>query len=111
MKRFSLLLISAALGAALLASGPAEARGGGFGGGHGGGIGGGHLGAANTVHGGMVTGRSAAVGGIHPGGYHGRNFRRFGYPYGYDPGLSSPYAFGCNPYSMYGCAYPYTYPY
>jgi hypothetical protein len=40
MKRFGVLLASAALGAAVAASGPALA----FGGGHGGGFGGGHMG-------------------------------------------------------------------
>ncbi|MFZ3326257.1 MAG: hypothetical protein WA231_10320, partial [Methylocella sp.] len=63
MKRFGVLLGSAALGAALAASGPALAfhGGGGFGGGHfgGGGFGGGHFGGGG-FGGHMFSGRSMA---------------------------------------------------
>ena len=58
MKRFGVLLASAALGAAVAATGPALA----FGGGHGGGFGGGHMGGG--------------FGGPHMGGGHmGGGFR------------------------------------
>jgi hypothetical protein len=112
MKRSGVLIATAALGAALLASVPAEARGGGGhggGGGHAGGSGGGHIGGAGVSHGGMFAGRSAAVGGVNRGGFTGRhgNFRRFGYPYGYGLGWGNSYWYGCNPYYGYSCAYPY----
>jgi hypothetical protein len=98
MKRSGVLIATAALGAALLASVPAEARGGG-----------GHIGGAGVSHGGMFAGRSAAVGGVNRGGFTGRhgNFRRFGYPYGYGLGWGNSYWYGCNPYYGYSCAYPY----
>src|SRR6202040_1033982 len=72
MKRFGVLLASAALGAALAAGGPALA----FGGGHGGGFGGGHMGGGfgggfhgGGFGGGGFGGRSTAMGGFN---------RRFG---------------------------------
>jgi hypothetical protein len=76
MKRFGVLLASAALGAAVAATGPALA----FGGGHGGGFGGGHMGGgfAGSFHGGGgFGGRSMAMGGFNRGlGFnHGCNSR------------------------------------
>jgi hypothetical protein len=110
MKRFGVLLASATLGAALLASGPAMAMGGSFGGGHGGfggghgGFGGGHMGGGfggshmgggwGGGHMGGFAGRSVAMGGGgwghngwgHNGwGHHGwgrNNYGRYGYGYG-----------------------------
>ncbi len=71
MKRFGVLLASAALGAAVAASGPALAfgggHGGGFGGGHGDGFGGGHMG-------GGFGGRSTAMGGFNRGFGFNRSF-------------------------------------
>src|SRR5580692_12794280 len=74
MKRFGVLLASAALGAAVAATGPALAfgggPGGGFGGGHmGGGFGGGHMGGG---FGGGHTG-GGAVGGFNRGIFAGRS--------------------------------------
>ena len=68
MRRFGILLASAALGAAVAASGPALA----FGGGHGGGFGGGHMGGGfgGGFHGGGFGGfggRSMAMGGFNRG--------------------------------------------
>jgi hypothetical protein len=77
MKRFGVLLASAALGAAVAATGPALA----FGGGHGGRFGGGHMGGgfAGSFHGGGggFGGRSMAMGGFNRGfGFnHGCNSR------------------------------------
>jgi hypothetical protein len=80
MRRFGVLISTAALGAALVASGPALAfggghgGGGGFGGGHGGGFGGGHFGGFGGGHfggfGGFnrgFVGRSVATGGFNRG--------------------------------------------
>jgi hypothetical protein len=82
MKRFGVLLASAALGAALATSGPALAFGGGHGGGfgggghgfgggggfHGGGFGGGfHGGGFGGGH--MLAGRSMAMGAFGRGGW------------------------------------------
>jgi len=73
MKRFGALLATAALGTAVVASGPTLARGGG-GGGHMGGFGGGG-------HFGGFGGRSAAMGGFNRGfGFH----RGFGFNRGFD---------------------------
>src|SRR5580704_7763389 len=66
MKRFGVLLALAALGAAVAASGPALA----FGGGHGGGFGGGHGGGG--VGGGFHGGGFG--GGFHGGGFGGGGF-------------------------------------
>src|SRR6202048_642832 len=74
MKRFGVLLASAARGAAVAASGPALAfgggHGGGFGGGHGGGFGGGHMGGG--FGGGHMGG--GCGGGFHGGGFGGGGF-------------------------------------
>src|SRR5437660_1605644 len=78
MKRFGVLLASAALGAAVAASGPALA----FGGGHGGGFGGGHMGGG--FGGGHMGG---GFGGGHMGGGGGWDW---GYPYDY-----AAYGNGC----------------
>jgi hypothetical protein len=70
MKRFGVLLASAALGAAVAATGPALA----FGGGHGGGFGGGHVGGgfgAGHMGGGFGGGH---MGGGFGGGFHGGGF-------------------------------------
>ena len=77
MKRFGVLLPSAALGAAVAASGPALA----FGGGHGGGFGGGHMGGGcgggfhgGGLGGGGFGGRSTAMGGFNRGFGFNRSF-------------------------------------
>jgi hypothetical protein len=80
MRHFGVFLASAALGVALVAGGPALARGG-FGGGgfHGGGFGGAHFGGfgGGRFGGPMLAGRSVAVGGFNRGfGFnHGFNSR------------------------------------
>ena len=86
MKRFGVLLASAALGAAVAASDPALAfgggHGGGFGGGHmGGGFGGGHMGGGfgggfhgGGFGGGGFGGRSMAMGGFNRGFGFNRSF-------------------------------------
>ena len=79
MKRFGVLLASAALGAAVAASGPALA----FGGGHGGGFGGGFHGGG--FGGGGFGGRSMAVGGFD----HGVGFNRGS---GFNHGFNSRFA-------------------
>ena len=105
MKRFGVLLASAALGAAVAASGPALAfvggHGGGFGGGHmgggfgggfhGGGFGGGHFGgfggrsmAMGGFNRGMFAGRSVATGGFDRGLGFNRGFNRFGFNRGFN---------------------------
>jgi hypothetical protein len=117
MKRFGVLLASAALGAAVAASGPALAFGGGhdggFGGGfHGGGFGGGHfggfggrsmaMGGFNRGFGfnqsfagsnrGMFAGRSVAMGGFDRGLGFNRGFNRFGFNRGFNRGFNSRFA-------------------
>ena len=71
MKRFTVLLASASLGAVLAASGPAFARMGG-GGGHMGGFGGGRMGGFGGGH--MFAGRSMAMGGFNRGSGFNRGF-------------------------------------
>ena len=110
MKRLGVLMAAAALGAALLASGPAEARwgGGGF---HGGGWGG-HGFAGGWGHGGWGRG----YGGWGYGGWglaglglglglagldYGSDYPYYGYGYGY-PGYASGYS-----YPGYASGYSY----
>jgi hypothetical protein len=111
MKRFGVLMSTAALGAALVASAPAWARGGG----HGGGFGGGHMGGFGGGH--MFAGRSMAMGGFNRGFNHGfrrGGFGRFGgwgwggwgYPYADCGYWGSDY---CG-YGYPGYAYGYGYP-
>jgi hypothetical protein len=129
MKRSGVLVATAVLGAALVASEPAAAfgRGGGGGGFHGG-FGGGFRGGFGGFRGGfggpIFAGRSAFVGfnrGAFADPRFGRfgGFGRYGYPYyagwgrgwgwGGGWGWGWPYwGYGayCNPYYGYGC-YPY----
>jgi hypothetical protein len=89
MKRFGVLLASAALGAALTASGHAAAMGGSFGGGHmGGGFGGGHMGGG--FGGGHMGG---GFGGGHMGGgFGGRNMAVGGFHRGFNRGFDHRFA-------------------
>jgi hypothetical protein len=116
MKRFGVLLASAALGAALAASGPAFARGGG-GGGHGGGGGGGHMGGGfggggfggfrgggfGGFHGPMFAGRSVAMSGINRG-FNNRfgRFDHFRNRFGFFPGFAGGWDYG---YPYADCGY------
>ncbi len=99
MRRFGVLLASAALGAALAASGPAWAQmsvgggghgGGSFGGGHmgggfgGGGFGGGHMGGG--FGGGGFGGRSMAIGGFNRG-FAGQSVAMGGFNRGFNRGM------------------------
>src|ERR1700731_4713415 len=89
MKRFGVLLASAALGAVIGASGPALAfggghMGGGFGGGHmGGGFGGGHMGGGFS--GGHMGG---GFGGGHFGGFAGRSMAMGGNGFGFNHSIA-----------------------
>ncbi len=114
MKRLGVLMAAAALGAALLASGPAEARwgGGGF---HGGGWGGhgfaGGWGHGGWGHGGWGWGhRGWGYGGWGLAGL-GLGLGLAGLDYGYDyPGYGYGYGYGYPGYA-YGYDYPsYSYP-
>jgi hypothetical protein len=121
MKRFGILLASTALGAALLASGPALAFGGGhFGGGgfHGGGFGGFHGGGFGGFHGGWGHGGWGgnrwgnrgwgggwpAYAGLGLGLGYGLSAWDYGYPYDYSYGYGYPYDYG---YGYPGYSAPY----
>jgi hypothetical protein len=104
MKRFGVLLASAALGAALAASGPALA----FGGGHmGGGFGGGgHMAGFGGGH--MFAGRSVATGSFNRGFGFNRGFNRgFNNRFAHFHHFHNRFAF----FPFYGGGWDYSYPY
>jgi hypothetical protein len=88
MRRFGVLLASAVLGAAVAATGPARA----FGGGHGGGFGGRSMATGgfnrgfgfNRSFAGVNHGRSVAMGGFDRGLGFNRGFNRFGFNRGFN---------------------------
>ncbi len=104
MKRFGVLLASAALSAALAASGPALAFGGGHGGGGGhmgGGFGGGgHMAGFSGGH--MFAGRSVATGSFNRGFNRGFNNR-----FAHFHHFHNRFAF----FPFYGGGWDYSYPY